>query len=149
MHLIRFEHSRQPLASRPVFLRRLATNVAVALGLIAVSLLAGMAGYHFLGGLAWLDAFLNAAMILSGMGPVDILTSGGAKFFAGAYALYSGLLVVATSALILAPALHRVLHGLHVADDDDEKRAEKDKPTRSPGKPLQKPPENSAARGRK
>jgi hypothetical protein len=72
MHLIRFEHSRQPLASRPAFLRRLATNVAVALGLIAVSLLAGMAGYHFLGGLAWLDAFLNAAMILSGMGPVDI-----------------------------------------------------------------------------
>jgi hypothetical protein len=128
MHLIRFEHARQPLVTRQVFLLRLAANVAVALALIALSLFAGMAGYHFLGGLAWLDAFLNAAMILSGMGPVDVLTDGGAKFFAGAYALYAGLLVVATSALILAPALHRVLHGLHVADDDDEKQAEKGKP---------------------
>jgi hypothetical protein len=134
MHLVRFEHYREPLVPRAVFLMRLGRNIAVALGLILASLLVGMAGYHFLGGLAWMDAFLNAAMILSGMGPVDTLTAGGAKFFAGLYALYSGLLVVATAALILAPALHRVMHSLHVPDEDDEKRAEKRKPAAGKGR---------------
>jgi hypothetical protein len=114
-----FEHLGEPVASRTRFFRRLGANVALALIFITVSLAAGMAGYHWLGGLGWVDAFLNAAMILSGMGPVDNLTNDAAKLFAGFYAIYSGLLVVATSALIFAPVLHRVLHRLHVKDEQD------------------------------
>lgn len=121
----RFEHLGDPLATRAHFFRRLGANVALALGFIVASLAVGMAGYHWLGGLGWVDSFLNAAMILSGMGPVDTLQRDGAKIFAGLYAIYSGLLVVATSALIFAPVLHRVLHKLHLKneqdpDDDDD-----------------------------
>lgn len=114
-----YEDASDPLASRARFFRRLGANIALAVLLIAVSLFAGMAGYHWLGGLGWVDAFLNAAMILSGMGPVDSLNNDSAKIFAGLYAIYSGLLVVATTALILAPALHRFLHRLHVKDEQD------------------------------
>lgn len=114
-----YEYISDPLASRARFFRRLGANIALAVALIAVSLFAGMAGYHWLGGLGWVDAFLNAAMILSGMGPVDNLNNDSAKIFAGLYAIYSGLLVVATTALILAPALHRFLHRLHVKDEQD------------------------------
>ena len=106
-------------ASRARFFRRLGANIALAVALIAASLFAGMAGYHWLGGLGWVDAFLNAAMILSGLGPVDNLTNDSAKIFAGLYAIYSGLLVVAPTALILAPAVHRFLHRLHVKDEQD------------------------------
>lgn len=77
-------------------------------------------GYHFLGGLAWIDAFQNAAMILSGMGPVDPLKTDLAKLFAGVYALYSGLALVATAGLILAPIVHRFLHRFHLEDESDE-----------------------------
>ncbi len=114
-----YEDASDPLASRARFFRRLGANIALAVLLIAVSLFAGMAGYHWLGGLGWVDAFLNAAMILSAMGPVDSLNNDSAKIFAGLYAIYSGLLVVATTALILAPALHRFLHRLHVKDEQD------------------------------
>ena len=115
----RFEHLSEPLATRARFFRRLGANVALALLFIGVSLAVGMAGYHWLGGLGWVDSFLNAAMILSGMGPVDTLQGDAAKIFAGFYAIYSGLLVVATAALIFAPVLHRVLHRLHVKDEQD------------------------------
>ena len=114
-----FEHLTEPVATRARFFRRLGANVALALVFITVSLAAGMAGYHWLGGLGWVDSFLNAAMILSGMGPVDTLTATGAKLFAGFYAIYSGLMVVATAALIFAPVMHRVLHRLHVKDEQD------------------------------
>ena len=114
-----YEHLGEPLASSARFFRRLGANIGLALGLISVSLAAGMTGYHWLGGLGWVDSFLNAAMILSGMGPVDTLQGDGAKIFAGFYAIYSGLLVVATSALIFAPVLHRLLHRLHVKDEQD------------------------------
>lgn len=114
-----FEHITEPLAGQAHFFRRLGANVALALAFIAVSLAVGMAGYHWLGGLGWVDAFLNASMILSGMGPVDALQGDAAKLFAGCYAIYSGLLVVATSALIFAPILHRLLHRLHVKDEQD------------------------------
>lgn len=115
----RLEHLGEPLATRSRFFRRLGANVALALAFIIVSLAVGMAGYHWLGGIGWIDAFLNAAMILSGMGPVDTLQNDAAKLFAGFYAIYSGLLVVATSALIFAPVLHRLLHRLHVKDEQD------------------------------
>lgn len=114
-----YEYFGEQLAPRIRFFRRLGANIALALLIIAASLFVGMAGYHWLGGLGWVDAFLNAAMILSGMGPVDALQTDGAKIFAGLYAIYSGLLVVATTALILAPALHRFLHRLRVKDEQD------------------------------
>ena len=111
-----YERPGEPLAPRRTFFRRLVANLALALGLIVVSLAVGMLGYHFLGGLAWIDAFLNAAMIESGMGPVDVLMTWEAKLFAGLYALYSGLTLVATAGLILAPILHRFLHRFHLED---------------------------------
>jgi hypothetical protein len=104
------------LASRAVFYRRLGRNGLTAGALIAASLAVGIAGYHWLGGLAWIDAFQNAAMILSGMGPVDTLTSSGAKLFAGLYALYSGLALIATAGLALAPILHRLFQSFHLED---------------------------------
>lgn len=111
--------ARRGLAPRDVFYRRLRRNMLAALALIAVSLAVGIAGYHWLGGLAWIDAFQNAAMILSGMGPVDTLSSSGAKFFAGCYALYSGLALIATAGVALAPILHRVFHRFHLEDSGD------------------------------
>ncbi len=122
-----YEHLTEPLAPRAVFLRRLGNNLLVALVLIGVSLVIGMLGYHLIEELSWLDAYAHAAMILSGMGPYGEPKFPGGKFFEGTYALYSGLVVVATAGLILAPALHRLLHGLHVPDEDDEKEDEKGK----------------------
>ena len=116
----RYERAGDPLAPVAMFYRRLSANLLIALCLIALSLAVGMSGYHFLAGLAWIDAFQNAAMILSGMGPVDTLTTPGAKLFAGLYALYSGLALVATAGLILAPILHRFLHRFHLEDATDE-----------------------------
>ena len=80
------------------------------MGLIAVSLLVGMAGYHLLEGLSWIDAFLNAAMLLGGMGPVNAPASYGGKLFAGLYALYCGLVVIVVAGVLLAPVAHRLLH---------------------------------------
>jgi hypothetical protein len=115
-----YESAREPLAPPVVFYRRLRTNAGIALALVGGSLAVGMLGYHFLAGLAWIDAFLNAAMILSGMGPVDILTDAWAKLFAGLYAIYSGLTLVATAGLILAPIIHRFLHRFHIESESDE-----------------------------
>ena len=112
-----FEHLGQPLATPSVFLTRLAVNVGIVLGMVAVSLVLGMAGYHVFEGMSWLDAFLNAAMILSGMGPVADLQSSGGKLFAGFYALYSGLFLIIAAGIVLGPFLHRVMHKLHVPDD--------------------------------
>ena len=118
--LFGYESTRDPLAPRAVFFHRLRTNGQIALALVAGSLAVGMAGYHFLGHLPLIDAFLNAAMILSGMGPVDILTDAWAKLFAGLYAIYSGLTLVATAGLILAPIIHRFLHRFHIESESDE-----------------------------
>lgn len=116
MRLLRFEHRNRPMASHAVFLGRLARNLVFALGMIAVALAIGMAGYHATEGMDWLDAYLNATMLLGGMGPVDALQTDAGKFFAGSYALFCGLLIVIASGVVLAPILHRVLHALH-ADD--------------------------------
>jgi hypothetical protein len=83
------------------------------MGIIAVSLLVGMAGYHLLEHLGWVDAFLNASMLLGGMGPVDAPKSSGGKLFAGLYALYCGLAVLAVAGIVLAPVVHRFLHRFH------------------------------------
>jgi hypothetical protein len=103
--------------SREAFARRLARNFGAASLLIGVSLLAGMAGYHWLEGMAWIDAFSNAAMILSGMGPLAPLQTWGGKLFAGLYALYSGLVLIVAAGIVFAPVVHRLLHRFHVETD--------------------------------
>ena len=119
MALFNFDYKESPLASRAEFFGRLIGNTMFAGLIIGVALAAGMAGYYYLvGGMTWVDAFQNAAMILGGMGPVDPVTTDTGKIFAGAYALFAGLLFVATSGIVLAPVVHRVLHALHVDDDD-------------------------------
>lgn len=104
----------KPLAPPRVFLRRLLASTAIGLGLVAVSLAVGMAGYHGYEGLSWLDAFLNASMILSGMGPLAQPVTTGGKLFAGCYALYSGLAVLVIAGVIFAPIVHRFLHRFHL-----------------------------------
>ena len=108
--LLGFEQKHQPLLSRAAFGGRLFRCFAMASGLIAVSLFLGMLGYHLFEEMSWIDAFANASMILSGMGPLEPLKTWGGKLFAGMYALYSGLLVIITAGIILAPILHRLMH---------------------------------------
>lgn len=116
--MFRYERRHEKLASRTVFFGRLLRAMLVGGAFVGVSLVAGIAGYIYFANLTPIDAFLNAAMILGGMGPVSPLDSDAAKLFAGLYALYAGLLLVAVSGIVLAPVFHRVLHALH-ADSAD------------------------------
>ena len=125
----RFEHGGQPLAPRWKFFRRLAVNVGIALVVVLVSLFAGMVCYHRLEGLDWLESFGHAAMILGGMGPYNEPINDSSKLFEGIYALYSGLLLIGVTGFILSPVLHRVMHQLHLPDDDAS--GDKPKPKRS------------------
>ena len=113
-----FERKHEKLAPAHVFIRRLAACVAVAGLLAAFALLIGVAGYRWLGGLGWVDALLNASMILGGMGPVDTLTNTSAKVFASCYALFSGLVFIAVMGIIVTPIAHRMLHKFHVDEGD-------------------------------
>jgi TRAP-type C4-dicarboxylate transport system permease small subunit len=91
------------------------------MALIAVALMIGLAGYHYLGGFNWVDSLLEASMILGGMGPVNQLPNDTAKIFASAYALFSGLMFIAVMGLVLAPVVHRILHKFHVDEKDVDK----------------------------
>jgi len=113
-----FEHRDEPLLPRRRFYVRLARNGSIASIMVAVSLAIGMLGYHALEHMSWIDAFLNAAMLLGGMGPVNAPVSFGGKLFAGLYALYCGLVVIVTAGIILAPLAHRVLHRFHAEGRD-------------------------------
>jgi hypothetical protein len=108
-----YERKHQPPAPRHVFVRRMAWNGGGAVLLLLLSLGVGMFGYIAFEGLSPLDAFLNAAMLLGGMGPVDAPKTAGGKLFAGCYALYAGLVFIVSAALIFTPVLHRVLHRFH------------------------------------
>ena len=112
-----YEHHTKPLLPRKVYYQRLAHHAAMGVGVIAVSLGIGMAGYHWLEKLPWIDAFLNAAMILSGMGPVASLQTSAGKLFAGCYALYSGIALITVLGIIFAPVIHRFLHKFHLEDE--------------------------------
>jgi hypothetical protein len=114
-----YERRRARLVPRGAFLRRLAAHGGVALGLLAVSLAIGMWGYARFEGLAWRDAFLNASMLLGGMGPVDAPRTPDGKLFAGVYALYAGLVFLATAGIVAAPVVHRLMHRFHFEDDGE------------------------------
>ena len=108
------DRRHKPLPSRSVFARRLVPKVLIAAGLVVVSLGIGMVGYRGFEGMPWLDAFLNASMILTGMGPVSELHTGGGKLFAGCYAIFSGVIFLTLAALVFGPVLHRFLHRMHL-----------------------------------
>ena len=109
-----FEPIHAPLLPRPAFLRRLAGSALVGLCFLVLSLGLGMIGYHHFEGMAWIDAFANAAMLLSGMGPLAAPATYGGKLFAGVYALYSGLAVIFLTGILFAPVVHRALHRFHL-----------------------------------
>jgi len=113
-----YEHRSEPLLPKRAFFRRLAGHAAAAALLLAASLLAGMAGYVHFEALGWLDGFLNAAMLLGGMGPVESPATSAGKLFAGLYALYAGLVFIVVAGLILAPVVHRALHRFHWDEKD-------------------------------
>ena len=115
--LLRYERMNQPLLNRRDFARRLMANAGFSIALIVLSLMAGMAGYHYLEGQNWVDAFANAAMILSGMGPLGTLNTTSGKIFAGCYALYSGLALILAIGVVIAPIVHRFLHRFHMDAD--------------------------------
>jgi hypothetical protein len=112
----------EPRGERPVskaaFLWRLAKHVGVASLLMLASLGAGMAGYAFFEHLGWIDSFLNAAMLLGGMGPVESPATVGGKLFAGFYALYSGMVFLIAAGIVFTPLLHRLMHHFHWDDEE-------------------------------
>jgi hypothetical protein len=108
-----FEHRSKPLLPRRQFYARLARSAGIGLLVIAVALGIGMIGYRAFEPMSWVDAFVNAAMILSGMGPVSSLQTDGGKIFAGCYALFSGLAFLTSIGIFIAPAFHRFLHKFH------------------------------------
>lgn len=116
--LFGYERRHHALLPWPAFRRRLAANVTIGLVITLGSLVVGMAGYGWFEGFGLVQSFLNASMILSGMGPVDDMLTTGGKIFAGFYALYSGLAVLVVAGLVLAPLIHRLLHHFHAADDE-------------------------------
>lgn len=111
-----YESYRHPPLPRVGFLRRLMLHAAGAMLLLLGSLLIGMAGYRYFENLPWRDGFLNSAMLLGGMGPVDAPKTEGGKVFAGLYALYAGLVFIVAVGLIFVPVLHRLLHKFHWDD---------------------------------
>ena len=114
---MRFEHHSQPLMPVRGFVLRVLIYVGYALGVVLLFLGLGTLGYHFIVGLPMLDAVLNAAMILSGMGPVDAITSEAGKVFASVYALLSGIVFAVTTGIVISPILHRVLHRLQLKNE--------------------------------
>ncbi len=112
-----YEHHKQPLASKKVFAQRLTRNGLFGLALLVFSLGIGMLGYHFFENLSWIDSMLNASMILGGMGPVNPLQTNAGKIFASFYAIYSGVILLASVGILIAPIFHRFLHRFHLADE--------------------------------
>jgi hypothetical protein len=122
-----FEQRHEPLLPRAAFFRRMAKYASLALGFIAVSLVTGMAGYHYTERMSWIDAFVNSAMLMGGMGPVTTLQTDGGKLFAGLYALYCGLVLIIAIGIVAAPLLHRILHHFHLeAADPNQSEDESD-----------------------
>ena len=123
-----YERHREPLAPPGVFARRVVTMALVAGALLATALAIGVIGYRVLAHLAWIDALLNAAMILGGMGPVDPLPNSAAKLFASAYALFAGVVFLVSIGILVSPLVHRALHRFHLDERDVEAPKQKAPP---------------------
>jgi hypothetical protein len=109
-----YERRAQPLLPRRVFYARLSRSIVIGAAIILGSLCIGMAGYRYFEKLSWLDAFTNASMILSGMGPLAPIQTTGGKLFAGCYALFSGIAFISSVGIVFAPIFHRFLHKFHL-----------------------------------
>jgi hypothetical protein len=115
-------HNNKHLLPRKEFYHRVAHHAALGVMVLIGSLGIGMVGYHSFEKMSWVDAFVNAAMILSGMGPVATLQTDGGKIFAGCYAIYSGITLIGILGIIFAPVVHRFLHKFHLEDKELDKK---------------------------
>lgn len=115
------EHSKQKIASKRKFISRVKTAIFFNILILVSWLFAGILGYHYLGNLSWIDSFLNASMILGGMGPVDVMATDISKLFSGFYAIFSGVVFLASMAVIAAPIIHRFLHRFHLDIEESKK----------------------------
>jgi len=115
---MKLENNKQKVSSFPHFLFRLSRYALFAFGLIVISILIGTIGYHHFGQISWLDSFHMTCMILTGMGPVAEMTTPAAKIFSSLYALYSGVAFLSITAVFFAPIIHRLLHILHVEQEE-------------------------------
>lgn len=108
------ETKNQPLSHPKVFRQRVLKEMIRAVGILAIALLIGVLGYHFIAGLNWIDSIYNASMILGGMGPINLIESTPAKLFASFYAIFSGIVLIGIFGLVITPVLHRIMHRLHL-----------------------------------
>ena len=113
-----FERRSDKLLPWPRFVRRMALSFLLMVAIIAAALMMGVLGYHYIARLSWIDALLNASMILTGMGPVATLTDTPSKLFASAYALFSGVVFLSSVGIVLSPVFHRILHRFHLDEDE-------------------------------
>ena len=111
-----YEHRTHPLLNRRAFAQRVWRHFVLSQLAVVAALGIGVVGYHYLAGLDWIDALLNASMILGGMGPVDPVRTQAAKLFASAYALFSGLMFIGVASVLVAPFMHRLIHRFHLQD---------------------------------
>jgi hypothetical protein len=116
-----YEHRTQPLLTHEKFIARLLKHGGIAGVFLIFSLIVGTIGFHWLALQEWMDAFLNSSMLLGGMGPVGEIKTAAGKLFASFYALYAGIFFIATSALLLAPVLHRIMHRVHLEEKQSRK----------------------------
>ena len=129
-----FEHLHEPLISRVKFYKRLINNSLIALVIIIISLTIGITGYMGLAHMTFVNALLNASMILGGMGPVGVLPNDASKYFASAYALFSGVTFLSIVGVLFAPLLHRIMHHYHLETDEEEASEENETRKNNPGK---------------
>jgi|ERR1035437_9312881 hypothetical protein len=118
--MIKYEHKSKPLLSKKKYYKRLINNILLSVLFLLLSLAIGIGGYMYFGKLSFVDSVLNASMILGGMGPVDILHSDSAKYFASFYALYSGITLISSVGIIFSPIIHRMMHRLNLETDNEE-----------------------------
>ena len=117
--MFKFEHKSRPVIPMRRFLDRMVLHGLLSLALLIFSLGIGTVGYHYFGKIPWVDSFYNASLILTGMGPVDIMPTDAAKLFASFYAIFSGVAFLSTAAVFFSPIAHRLLHSLHLQDNDN------------------------------
>lgn len=115
-----FERKREKLLPWPRFARRMALSFLLTIAIVDTALMIGIFGYHYIAQLSWVDALLNASMILTGMGPVATLSDTPSKLFASAYALFSGVVFLSAVSIVLAPVFHRILHKFHLDEEDEQ-----------------------------